>query len=197
MKTNSLLCITTVAIATAALTVATFGGGSMEAGDESAAAGSRISQPKLTICGVEMSLAAADAKVFHAGDQPTFELKAVNTSDQPADVKVAVTLTASSPTSMFSRVMRLPATLWTTTQSLKLNGKEARTVSLGVTTNLPANNLFSVRLADATSEPATVAGRPVYMERGIVGLSFSTVTNMNVSVVSQQNQAAFAAVTGR
>ena len=176
MKKNDLLTIATAAIATAALTVAIFGGGSTKAGNDSAAMGAPVVQPKLNIQGVELSLVAADSRVFHAGEQPAFELRAVNTNSQSADVGVCVTMTAASPVSVFSRVVRMPVALWTTNERLKLDARESKTFTLNALTNLPENSLITLRLSDPILE-ADQRPSP-FLQPGIVALSFSTVTNV-------------------
>jgi hypothetical protein len=199
MKTNNLLCITTAAVATAALTVAIFGGGSMEAGDDSASAGPEVAHPKLTIKGVDLSLAAAGAGVVHAGDQPTYEIKAVNTTDQPATVDVCLSMTATPPILTMSRLVRMPECIWTTNESLQLNARETKTLTVETRTGLPTNSLIAVHLSDlnanqsgqpngifvsniSMSDPTV---RPIanvnsfvpnFQALGIVALNFSTVT---------------------
>jgi hypothetical protein len=97
MKTKDILTITTVALGTATLTVAAFWAGPIEAGGDADAASAKIAKPQLVSHGVEMTLAATGGRVFKAGDQPEFELTALNTTNQPASVSVCVTMTASSP----------------------------------------------------------------------------------------------------
>jgi hypothetical protein len=86
-------------------------------------------------------------------------------------------MTAASPASMMSRVVRMPASLWTTTEFLKLDDRETKTLTLSALTNLPANSLITVRLSEATQSAAARPPQP-FPQRGMVALSFSTVTNV-------------------
>jgi len=157
-----------VALGTATLTVAAFWAGPIEAGSDADAPPAKITKSRLVSHGVEMTLASANGRVFKAGDQPEFELTALNTSKQPANVSVCVTMTASSPADAFSRVIRLPKVLWQQEQIVTLQPNETKVLTLCASTNLPANSMISVSLQEQDQKAATFAP-------GIVALSFSTV----------------------
>ena len=182
MKTKDILKITTVAFSTAAMTVATFWPGPMEAGSDTEGPAAKIAQPKLVIHGVESSVALAGRRAVKAGEQPEFELTAVNTTGQAASARLAVLLTSSMPPERMSRVLSLPMVLWQQELVLSLKAKETKVISFTAKTNLPVNSLVSVRLGEA-QPGAAVAGSPAIQTRSvgmaslpqIVALSFSTV----------------------
>src|SRR5512140_1969037 len=91
MKRKDLLTIATVAVGTATLTVAAFWARPIEAGAEVDAPPAKINQSRLVARGIEMTLTSASGQLYQAGDQPKFELTALNTSAQPAEASVFVT----------------------------------------------------------------------------------------------------------
>jgi hypothetical protein len=160
MKKNDLMSVTLVAVGTATLTVAAFLANPLEAGSGASAPATPIATPKLVAGGLELSLVPAPGRVFQAGDQPAFELRAVNTRPEAATVKVCVTLRASDPAGLISRVVRVPAVFWREEQVLTLGANESQTTAVLVRTNLPANRLISVLLSQAVPEetPAAAGG---------------------------------------
>ena len=168
MKTKDILTIATVALGTATLTVAAFWAGPIEAGGDADAPPAKLAKSRLVSDGVELTLASADGRVFKAGDQPEFELTALNTTNQPANVSVCVTMTASSPADAFSRVIRLPKVLWQQEQVVTLQPHAAKVIALCASTNLPPNSVISVSLREQDQKAAPFLP-------GIVALSFSTV----------------------
>ena len=160
--------ITTAAIGTATLTVAVFWAGPIDAGSDVDTPPPRIAKSRLISHGVELMLAPADGKTFKAGDQPEFELTALNTIQQPASVSICATMTASGPADMNSRVIRMPSVLWQREQLVSLKPNETKTYVLCAATNLPANSVISVSLKELGQLQAQPAA-------GIVALSFSTV----------------------
>jgi hypothetical protein len=167
MKTKDILTITTAALGTATLTVAAFWAGPIEAGSEADTPPSNIAKPRFVSRGVEMTLSATGGRVFQAGDQPEFELTALNTTDQPASASVCVSLTASSPGGELSRVIRLPAVVWQREQVVSLQPRETKVFALCASTNLPPNSVISVSLREQDQKAVPGA-------LGIVALSFST-----------------------
>jgi len=184
MKMKDLVTVASVAASTAALTVA-FVANPLEAGFGDNPLRAPIAQPKLTAAGVEMTLAAAGGRVFNAGDKPAFELRAVNTQDQPSSVTVTVALSSMRPANRLSRVLVMPSILWQEQRELTLGPKETKVFAFNASTNLPANNDFSVALS-ATDKPVeTAADNPsaktdapmaLLTNPGIVALQFSTAT---------------------
>jgi hypothetical protein len=183
MKTKDLLTITSVALGTAALTVITFWTDPLGAGNETNAPAATITQPKLVANGVELTLATADGRVFEAGQQPEFELRAVNRLAQASTVAVRVSMRATQMADSFARVVRLPSLLWQEERSITLAPNETKTLTVNATTNLPAGSVISVLLAevDAAKDPVpsvkTPAASASLMSRaplGIAVLNFST-----------------------
>ncbi|MGO8925457.1 MAG: hypothetical protein ACLQU3_00835 [Limisphaerales bacterium] len=168
MKTKDILTITTVALGTATLTVAAFWAAPIEAGSDADTPPAKLAKPQLISHGVEMTLASAGGRVFKAGDQPEFELTALNTTNQLANVSVCVTMTASSPADALSRVIRLPKVLWQQEQVFTLQPNETKMLALCASTNLPVNSVISVSLREQDQKPAPLTP-------GIVALTFSTV----------------------
>ena len=163
MKTKDLVAITTAAVATAALTVVVFSGASIEAGNDTAAAPPKFDQPKLTLHDVVLSLAPAHARVFQAGDQPVFELTAVNPTAQPATVAVCVAMTGTLQPSPMMRSLPMASLLWQGSQSLTLKPNETQTLSLPAPIALPPNQLIAVSLSDADTATASDAPASVQM----------------------------------
>jgi hypothetical protein len=168
MKTKDILTITTVALGTATLTVAAFWAGPIEAGSDADASPANIAKARLVAHGVEMILAPADGRVFKAGDQPEFELTAINTTQQPASASVQVTMTSFAPADAMSRMGPRPKVLWQRQQIVTLQPNETKALTLSASTNLPANSVISVSLGEQNQKSALPGP-------GIEALSFSTV----------------------
>jgi len=187
MNTKDLVTITTVALGTATLTVATFLGNIIEAGNDANPLAPTIARPELVADGVKMTLAASAGCELKAGEAPAFDLQTVNTLDKPAEMRVRLTMTAVSPTSPLSRMIAMPVELWHEDRTITLGPNETKTLAFNAATNLPANKAFSVSMlaidptAAAEGAGNLVAGtdpklRPLSLSRlGVVGLSFSTV----------------------
>ena len=174
MKTKDLLTVTTVAMGTAALTIATFWAGSIDAGGEPDQLSPKIAQPKLVTEGVELTLAAAGGQTFKAGDEPTYELKAVNTTGKPADVAVRVAMTTSAPANPMSRVAIAPAPLWQSTQIVKLRPNETKVLTVATDMKLPAGQAVSVSLRPAATPSASQAKPSSSSSANVVALNYST-----------------------
>ncbi len=147
MNRNDILTATTVAVGTAALAITVFWPDALDAGDrEPLPAG--ISEPKLFIQGVELRLSPEGGRNFSGGEQPVFELAAVNTNSASATICVHVAMNATSPADALSRVVRTPSPLWQDDQTIVLRPGEQKTLILSTKTKLPANSLISVALQD-------------------------------------------------
>ena len=167
MKTKDLLTIATAALGTATLTVIAFWAGPLDAGNDADAPPAKLPRARLVSRGVELGLAPVGGRTFKAGDQPKFELTALNTTDQPASVSVCVTLASAAPPNPLARVILLPSVLWQREQLVMLSPKETKVLALCANTNLPANRVISVVLRDLDPKAA-----PALTE--ITALSFST-----------------------
>lgn len=184
MKTKDLLTITAVALSTATLTVTTFLAGSLDAGTEADPLAAPIAKPKLVAHGVELTVAPADGRRFRTGDQPVFALHAVNTLDTSSQASVRITMHASAPVSPMSRAMPVPALLWQDLRLLTLQPGEIKTVTLPAETELPANCMISIALAEvdplekrSEAGDATIPSAAQLIPttgRGVVVLNFST-----------------------
>jgi hypothetical protein len=182
MNTKDLTIISSVALATATLTVAAFLPNSLNANDDNVP--KQITQPKLVSHGVEFTLAAAEHQALKAGDEPAFELKAVNTTAEDIDASVLVSMTSTAPQSKFSRMVVLPAPLWQKTCPMTLKPKETKVIPLVTATKLPQNSTISVTLRAASPQKtgATVQPMPYAVQApagipasAIVALSYSTL----------------------
>ena len=168
MKTRDLVTIASAALGTASLTVAAFWAGPLDAGSEADTPPAKLAKARLMTKGVELGLATADGRAFKAGEQPEFELTAVNTTDQPAEVGVAVTMTATAPASPMARTVLMPSLLWQREEIVRLEPKASKALTLRAGTNLPPNSVISVSLREPKA--------PVLpMLPGVTALSFSTV----------------------
>jgi hypothetical protein len=182
MKKNDIVTIATVALGTATLTVLTFWSCPLGAGPEETLA-AKIAQPKLVAHGVELTLTTAAGRTFKAGDEPVFELKAVNTTCESVTVEVGLTMTSSSPRDLMSRVEIMPTMLWQQHQTLALKPKETKVITVATQKKLPANTMVSVSLGEVdplkqppvTAQPAPLRSPNISLPGGIMALSFSTV----------------------
>jgi len=184
MKTKDLVIIATAALVTATLTVA-FHASPLISGNDANPLAATIAKPKLTVNGIEMTLSAANGQEFKAGEQPAFELRAVNTLDQPSEAAVCATLSASAPVSRMSRAMPIATILWHEELALALGPNETKVLALAARTNLPANSLMIVSLSQVgQAGKAITAGNPGTAfvaplrpggQPGIVAMTFSTV----------------------
>jgi hypothetical protein len=151
MKTNDLVTFTATAVGAAALTVALFLGARLEAGTGANPLAPTIAKPELIASGIRMTLAPAGGRQFQAGDQPGFELTAVNTLNAPSCASVNLTVSAAAPSSPLSRTLAIPQLLWSQTQSLSLRPNESKTFTFIARTNLPPHRIISVFLSEAAS----------------------------------------------
>jgi hypothetical protein len=161
----------------------TFFSGALNAGDDADKPAAQIAKPKLLSHGVEMTLATPEERSFSAGEEPAFELTAVNTTGEAATASVHIAMTASSPEDRMSRVMRLPSALWQQNQLVELQAHETKVLRIPVAAKLPANSMIAVSLQDSNPAPAdsvSPASKPLQLRAGvahtgIVALNFSTV----------------------
>ena len=185
MNTKDLLIITTVALGTATLTVATFLGDTLNAANEANSPTPQIAQSELVAHGIKMTLTASGHRQFKSGDVPSFDLLAVNTLGQSSETHVRLAMTATAPSSALSRMVSFPAQIWQADRLLTLAANETKTFTFMANTNLPANSIISVSIEDAdfakTANAKVVnAGvgptlrPPSSLQRGIVALRFST-----------------------
>ena len=185
MKNKDLITIASTALGTAALTVLAFWSAPLDAGNDGNALTPKISKPRLVANGIEMTLAAADDRTFNAGDEPTFELQAVNTTGESVTAVVQFAMTASSPVDALSRVPRLPTALWKHRESIVLQPNETKAVVVASRTKLPANSTVQVALQEpGPAPPAAAASLPVQPAPGPSGSARSGIVAMNFSTAN-------------
>jgi hypothetical protein len=191
MKTNDLVTILSMALGTAAATVLGFWSGPLEAGSDGPPLAAKIARPRLVASGVELTLTAAGGRIFKAGDEPEFELQAVNTTAAPATVTVRISMTSSAPPDRASRVILMPSVFWQQQECLTLKPHETKAVALTARKELPPNTVVSVTLQESGPAGSVVAaGNPavrggVFAQTGIVSLSFPTGTPVAQRVPGQ------------
>lgn len=182
MKTKDLAIIGSVAFATATLTVAFFLPNSLNAGNDAAPA--QIVQPRLVSNGMEFTLAAAEHQTFKAGDEPSFELKAVNTTAENADATVLVSMTSMAPPSRMSRMVVGAAPIWKKSCPVTLKPNETKVIALDTMTKLPQNSTINIVLQITSPQEAGANAQPMpyvvmtpagYPPSAIVALSYSTL----------------------
>ena len=177
MKKKDLMSVAVAAVGTATLTVAGFLANPIEAGGGADGPAAAIATPKLKAGGLELTLTPAQGRVFQTGDQPAFELHAVNTLPQATTVKVCVSMLSSAPASMISRAMPIATEVWREEQSLTFKADETRTILFQARTNLPANRQFFVYITVpvAPEQAASDKVAPRAPVQGIMALTFSTI----------------------
>jgi hypothetical protein len=167
------MMIANAAFVTAVLTLAVLRPSFTEAGNEANALTAAIQTPKLTAGGVEISIVAAEGQVLGEGEEPVFELRAVNTTDKPAavDFETSMTSIVRPVHPNRSRMPALPRSIWTQEHVFTLSPRETRTFTASTKTKLPAESQVNVLLRARGTPAALQAFAPA-----VVGLSFSTVT---------------------
>ena len=178
---KDLLTMATVALTTTILTVTGFWAAPLEAGGEAESLPQEIAKPKLVAKGVEVTLAPLSG-TKQPGDEPVFELAAVNTSTERVQLNVRLLMTSLSAADPLSRVIRMPAKLGEGEQSIVLGPKEQQAFKVATGTRLPAKNLISVTLSESTpaADPKAAALQAETIRRlraadpGIAVLQFST-----------------------
>jgi hypothetical protein len=198
MKAKDVLTIATVALGTATITVLTFWSPGLEAGNEDNPLAALIAKPKLVADGIEMTLATAEGRTFKAGEQPVFDLKAINTTGQHAATIIQLVMTASSPQDMNSRLVRPPAFLCRQEQTVTLTANETKVIRLSTGTKLPGNSMIHVSLQKAESPTKSLLSGSAVSSvlqaaesgpAGIVAMNFSTVTNAPQTLVREASPA--------
>jgi len=180
MKTKDLAIIGSTALITATLTVAVLLPNSLNADNDTVP--EKIAKPKLVSNGVEFTLAAVEPQTLKAGDEPAFDLKAVNTTGKDVDAAVLVSMTAMAPSSKFSRMPAFPQTLWQKSCPLTLKSNETKIISLTTGTKLPPNSTINIKLQPVDPQDSSANEKPNGQIRvkindpsAIVALSISTL----------------------
>jgi hypothetical protein len=195
MKTKDLIGIAGAAVGTAALTIVTFWSGSIEAGNEGGPAPAPIAQPTLVAHGVEVTLVSAAGALYKAGDEPSFELTAVNPGCDPATLRVGVVMSATLPESEVSRIPMAPRSLWRDIYALTLQPHEKTRIPISTFTKLPDKSFVTVSIGEAPPDTWTPPSDPgpvtqtqrgaraivqkpsmQFVNSGVVALRFATGT---------------------
>jgi hypothetical protein len=167
MKIHDLATIGAAALVTAILTVATFLPASLEAGGDGDGPAAKIAHPKLATNGVEITIALVEDRPLKPGDEPVFELRLVNTTNQPVAAAVRVAMTSMFPGGLISRIGPMPQNLWQDEYTMTLEPGATNVVSVATKTKLPANSTINVVLQSidpsaATAAPPTSSFRKTY-----------------------------------
>lgn len=147
MRTRDFLAILGIAAATAAVTVTMLHAARVGAADEAQPIKPRIVRPTLTSQGCTFTL-KADKAEFAPDEAPAMAIEAANPTQEPVETSVWVSITGASPASMLSRVMELPATLWSHELAVRLEPGEKKTVRIEADIKLPAKQIISLMLTD-------------------------------------------------
>jgi hypothetical protein len=147
MKWQDVLAVLAVAGVTMAFTLTLLGPTGVGAGDAVPAIKPEIAQPQLTSQGCVFSL-KMDKAAYEAGEQPALEITASNPTDKPVDATVWVNISASSPANRMSRMMVVPAPLWSHECRVNLQPGERKTITIASEAKLPAGQSISISLTD-------------------------------------------------
>jgi hypothetical protein len=147
MKPQNLMTVLAAAAVTVAVTLglaALWDGGSVQAGPTVKPV---ITQPQFTSQGCTFVL-KTDQPTYEAGQSPVIEVTATNPTDQPVEASVTVTVTSTSPQSRRSRMLTLPATLWSHKYDFSLKPGESKPLSATCAARLPAGQEVRIILGD-------------------------------------------------
>jgi hypothetical protein len=94
---------------------------------------------------VELTLQlAGGANGVKAGDKPTLEIVANNTSDKAVTVTVDLQMTAVAPSDRMSRMMPMPTEVWKDRRPLELQPHQSVVVDIPTGTAVPADKSVAV-----------------------------------------------------
>jgi hypothetical protein len=147
MKPQNLMTVLAAAAVTVAVTLglaALWDGGSVHAGPSIKPV---ITQPQFTSHGCTFIL-KTDQPTYEAGQSPVIEVTATNPTDKPVDASVWVTVTSTAPMSRRSRMLTLPATLWSHQYDFSLKPGESKPLGATCAAKLPAGQEIRIILGD-------------------------------------------------
>ena len=185
MKTNDVVAVLGIAGATAVMVLVLVGPGLATAVDEGAKAAPEIARPKLLVDGCTITL-KTDKASYKAGETPTIEIEAVNSSQEAVELPIELFLSAQSAMSAVSRMGPVSRQYWTRKCILVLKPGERKTMAVAADAGTPANSSISLTVRGGKST--------------IVAASFSTMTpgralnGMALQMARPANQAAQRAV---
>jgi hypothetical protein len=131
----------------------------MEAGGDGDGLTAKVAQPKLTANGVEITIALVENQSLKPGDEPAFELRLVNTTNQPAAAAVRVAMSSMSLGPSVSRIGPIAQEFWQDRYTMTLKPSETKVVAIATKTKLPANSTINVVLQSV--DPSTATAAPV------------------------------------
>ncbi len=157
MKIQDIMAILGVAAATMAFTLVFAGPEQVDAVDQEANAATRItpiiSQPTLTIAGLEIKL-AMDKPDYAAGDKPVVTIETTNPTDKRVETNLWVGMTSSSLLSRMSRAPTMPNYLWSESIPLTLEPGETKQFQFTTEKELVAGNTVSVTMSNTDQKAA-------------------------------------------
>ena len=146
MDTKDLSKMASAAVITLGITLVAALPGFIDANDDGNRVGPKIENPRLIDSGAEVRLKSADNRTFREGDEPVFELTAVNTTDQPTEITVETLMNSTANPAPRARTPSMPITLWSEPHTFSLGPQETRTITVATGTRLPANSRIDVYL---------------------------------------------------
>ena len=170
MKAENVSKMMSTALITLGIALAAFWPAFTNATDEGNAVGPKITDPQFVAGGVEMRLKAVHNRTFREGEEPAFEVTAVNTTDEPTSVTVGTLMTSSPKANRMSRTLPRSVSLWKAPLTISLRPRETKTVTESTDTKLPPNTKIDVYLGPADAAQYSLDLVPM--------LSFSTAVEL-------------------
>jgi len=175
VKAEHIKTIVTTAAATAAIALAALWPAFLNGADDGNAVTPSIKTPRFVQGTVEFTLALPDTQqTFKAGDEPAFDLVAVNTGDQPATAAVEAVMMSTTVPPPRSRTPGRQMTVWHEPLTVVLGPHETKTFKTETNTAVPDNSKMSIYLHSVTQSPGEDS-------RLVSMLSFSTATDVQPS----------------
>jgi hypothetical protein len=176
MKSEDISKMASAALVTLVITLAAFGPefigfGAADAANDDSGRSTRIENPKLVAGGVEMRLASRGNLTFKDGEEPVFELTAINTTDQAATVTVEASMTSTPKPPRLSRTPARPVALWQNPITISLGPRETKIFSESTQTTLPVDSRVDVYLRTVNTSSETLNSRSDLTTM----MSFSTI----------------------
>jgi len=167
MKAEDVSKMVSAALITFVIALAAFWPVFINATDEGNSVSPKIADPRVAAGGVEMKLKAAGNRTFKEGEEPIFELTAVNTTDQPTSVTVGTLMTATPAVDRRSRTLAMAVPLWQDLRTITLGPRQTQIITESTNATLQPNKKIDVYLGLANAAPNSRAGL-------VSMLSFST-----------------------
>lgn len=147
MKLRDAFVVLATAAVTTVFTVSLLAPSGVDAVDAVARIKPLIVQPRFVSQGCGFVL-KTDKVDYQAGDTPAIEVTASNPTDKPATTTVWVTISASAPASLMSRMLPVPQTLWSHPYVFSLKPGVSTTLSITSEAKLPAGKNISISITD-------------------------------------------------